>query len=393
MYAKVNSLGLFGLNAFPVDVEIETSKGTPSFDIIGLADTVVKESRERIRSALRASYIAFPISKIIVNLAPADTKKTGSTHDLAIFTALLRVTGNIDADISKSAFIGEVSLNGDVRGINGVLPMVLLAKKEGFTEVFVPASNAFEASVVEGITVYGVNNTSELINHFSGSKPIAPQGAYNVSPEERFDTVDFADVKGQQAAKKALEIAAAGGHNVMMIGAPGSGTFMLIAAMNPCPCGYYGNPNHECRCSKNQVAAYLSRISGPLLDRFDIHVRINPVDYESMTSKRKEESSAAIRERVQKAREIQNQRFKGTEITCNARISDGLIAELCPLSPDAQEALKNVFEKMGLSARGYNRILKLSRTIADMSGSEVIDKVHITQAVQFRTLDRQFWGK
>lgn len=508
MYAKVNSLGLFGLNAFPVDVEIETSKGTPSFDIIGLADTVVKESRERIRSALRASYIAFPISKIIVNLAPADTKKTGSTHDLAIFTALLRVTGNIDADISKSAFIGEVSLNGDVRGINGVLPMVLLAKKEGFTEVFVPASNAFEASVVEGITVYGVNSTSELINHFNGSKPIAPQGAYNVSPEERFDTVDFADVKGQQAAKKALEIAAAGGHNVMMIGAPGSGksmlakrittilpamteaesiettnihsicgildpkmplvtrrpfrsphhtissaglsgggtvphpgeislahngvlfldelpefsrntlevlrqpleertvtisrasgtvtypcSFMLIAAMNPCPCGYYGNPNHECRCSKNQVAAYLSRISGPLLDRFDIHVRINPVDYESMTSKRKEESSAAIRERVQKAREIQNQRFKGTEITCNARISDGLIAELCPLTPDAQEALKNVFEKMGLSARGYNRILKLSRTIADMSGSEVIDKVHITQAVQFRTLDRQFWGK
>ena len=170
-------------------------------------------------------------------------------------------------------------------------------------------------------------------------------------------------------------------------------SFMLIAAMNPCPCGYYGNPNHECRCSKNQVAAYLSRISGPLLDRFDIHVRINPVDYESMTSKRKEESSAAIRERVQKAREIQNQRFKGTEITCNARISDGLIAELCPLTPDAQEALKNVFEKMGLSARGYNRILKLSRTIADMSGSEVIDKVHITQAVQFRTLDRQFWGK
>lgn len=508
MYAKVNSLGLLGLNAFPVDVEIETSKGTPSFDIIGLADTVVKESRERIRAALRAGYINFPLAKIVVNLAPADTKKTGSTHDLAIFTALLCVTGHIDCDISKSAFIGEVSLNGDIRSINGVLPMVLLAKKEGFSSVFVPEGNAFEASVVEGIAVYGVKNTADLIKHFDGSAPIAPHSGYTVLPEERFDTIDFSEVKGQQTAKKALELAAAGGHNVLMIGAPGSGksmlakrintilpamtfdesiettnihsicglldpekplvtrrpfrsphhtisaaglsgggsiphpgeislahngvlfldelpefsrntleilrqpledhsvtisrasgtvtypcSFMLIAAMNPCPCGYYGHPNHECRCSKNQVAAYLSRISGPLLDRFDIHCRINPVDFDSISSKSKEESSEAVRERVQKAREIQLQRFKGTKITCNSAMEDGLIAEMCPLTPAAQDTLRNVFDKMGLSARGYNRILKLSRTIADMNGAEMIDKQHITQAVQFRTLDRQFWGK
>lgn len=508
MYAKVNSLGLFGLNAFPVDVEIETSRGTPSFDIIGLADTVIRESRERIRAALRASYINFPLARIIVNLAPADTKKTGSAHDLAIFTALLCITGNITADISKSAFIGEVSLNGDLRGVNGVLPMVLLAKKEGFTQVFVPEINAYEASVVEGIKVYGVKNTADLIKHFDGSVPIAPQPAYKVREEERFDTVDFSEVKGQKTVKKALEIAAAGGHNVLMIGAPGSGksmmakrittilpgmtfeesvettnvhsicgvldpdtplvtrrpfrsphhtissvglsgggsvphpgeislahngvlfldelaefarptlevlrqpledkkitisresgtvtypcSFMLIAAMNPCPCGYFGHPNHECRCTKNQVTAYLSRISGPMLDRFDIHCRINPVDFESMSSSAKEESSAAIRERVLKAREIQTARFKGTGITCNAGISDGLISEVCPLTDSAKETLKNVFDKMGLSARGYNRILKLSRTIADMSGAEVIDKQHIAGAVQFRTLDRQFWGR
>lgn len=508
MYAKVNSLGLFGLNAFPVDVEIETSKGTPSFDIIGLADTAIKESRERIRSALRASLISFPLNKIIVNLAPADTKKTGSIHDLAIFTALLCVTGNVPADISKSAFIGEVSLNGDVRGVNGVLPMVLLAKKEGFSEVFVPEINAYEASVVEGIKVYGAKNTAELIKHFDGSEPLTPQDKYIVREEQRFDTVDFADVKGQHQAKKALEIAAAGGHNLLMIGAPGSGksmmakrittilpamtfeesiettnvhsicgildpdtplvtsrpfrsphhtissaglsgggsiphpgeislahngvlfldelaefarptleilrqpledkkvtisrasgtvtypcSFMLIGAMNPCPCGYFGSPNHECRCTKPQVAAYLAKISGPMLDRFDIHCRINPVDFESMSSKSKEESSAAIRERVQKAREIQNLRYKGTGITCNAAISDSLISEVCPMTDAARETLKNVFDKMGLSARGYNRILKLSRTIADMTGEEVIDKQHIAQAVQFRTLDRQFWGK
>lgn len=508
MYAKVNSLGLFGLNAFPVVVEIDTSKGTPAFDIIGLADIVVKESRERIRAALRASYINFPIAKVIVNLAPADTKKTGSTHDLAIFAALLSVTGNISCDISDTAFIGEVSLNGDLRGVNGVLPMVLVAKKAGFRRVFVPEINAYEASVVEGIEVYGVGNTAQLIKHFDGSAPLAVQKTYEVKPEQRFDALDFADVKGQQMAKKALEIAAAGSHNVLMIGAPGSGksmlakrintilpamtfeesiettnihsicglldpdmplvtrrpfrsphhtissaglsgggsvphpgeislanngvlfldelaefsrntleilrqpledkkvtisrasgtvtypcSFMLIAAMNPCPCGYYGNPNHECRCSKNQVAAYLSKISGPMLDRFDIHCRINPVDFSSISSVKKEESSAEIRERVQRAREIQNQRYKGTGITCNAAIEDSIINDVCVLTDEARETLRDVFDKMGLSARGYNRILKLARTIADMEAAEVIDRQHVARAVQFRSLDRQFWGK
>ncbi len=506
MFARVRSLGLFGLNAFSVDVEVETSKGTPMFDIVGLADTVVKESRERIRSAMRAAGLAFPIAKVVVNLAPADTKKSGSVHDLAIFMAMLCVQGRINEDISKTAFIGELSLNGDVRPINGVLPMVLLARSEGFESVFVPAENAYEASVVDGIAVYGVESAKDIIKHFDREAVILPERKYVIKQEERFDTVDFADVKGQYAAKKALEYAAAGGHNVLMIGSPGSGksmlakrittilpemtfeesiettnihsvcglvnktsplvtkrpfrsphhtisaaglvgggtiprpgeislaqngvlfldelpefnrqtleilrqpledgkvtisrasgtvtypcTFMLIAAMNPCPCGYYGHPTRECICG-NKRTAYLSKISGPLLDRFDIHIEVPPVEFEHINSSEKEESSARIRERVQAAREIQNRRFKGTGITCNAEITPDILPEVCKMTDKATETLKNVFERMGLSARAYDRILKVARTIADMSGSEVIDKAHVAQAVQFRSLDRKYWS-
>ncbi len=506
MFARVRSLGLFGLNAFSVDVEVETSKGTPMFDIVGLADTVVKESRERIRSAMRAAGLAFPIAKVVVNLAPADTKKSGSVHDLAIFMAMLCVQGRINEDISKTAFIGELSLNGDVRPINGVLPMVLLARSEGFESVFVPAENSYEASVVDGIAVYGVESAKDIIKHFDREAVILPESKYVIKQEERFDTVDFADVKGQYAAKKALEYAAAGGHNVLMIGSPGSGksmlakrittilpemtfeesiettnihsvcgmvnktsplitkrpfrsphhtisaaglagggtiprpgeislahngvlfldelpefnrqtleilrqpledgkvtisrasgtvtypcTFMLIAAMNPCPCGYYGHPTRECICG-NRRAAYLSKISGPLLDRFDIHIEVPPVEFEHINSSEKEESSARIRERVQAAREIQNRRFKGTGITCNAEITPDILPEVCKMTDKATETLKNVFERMGLSARAYDRILKVARTIADMSGSEVIDKAHVAQAVQFRSLDRKYWS-
>lgn len=507
MFAKVRSLGLFGLNAFSVDVEIDTSRGTPQFDIVGLADVVVKESRERIRSALKAAGVAFPLAKVIVNLAPANTKKSGSVHDLAIFMALLCVTGTISEDLSGTAFIGELSLNGDVRPINGVLPMVLLARKEGFESVFVPADNAYEASVVDGITVYGVENTRQLIGHFSRESVILPQSKYVVKPEERFDTVDFAEVKGQYAAKKALEYAAAGGHNVLMIGSPGSGKsmlakrittilpemtfeesiettnvhsvsglvdknaplvtkrpfrsphhtvsaaglagggnipqpgeislahngvlfldelpefnrmtleilrqpleeqsvtisrasgkatypcrFMLIAAMNPCPCGYFGHPTRECICGEKKQSAYISKISGPLLDRFDIHVEVPPVEFEHINSSEKEESSAEIRERVQAARELQRERFKGTGISCNAGITPDILSEVCKMTDKATETLKNVFEKMGLSARAYDRILKVARTIADMNSSEMIDKPHIAQAVQFRSLDRKYWS-
>jgi len=507
MFSKINSLGLFGLNAFPVDVEIEISKGIPLFEIVGLGDLVVRESRERIRSALRASEITFPLSRVMVNLAPADTKKSGSVHDLAITVALLKIIGYINDELNESAFIGEVSLNGDVRSVNGVLPMTLLAKKEGMKNIYVPADNAFEASVVEGINVYGVKSVSDLVKHFDGAEKIVPNGRYVPKEEEFFNDLDFADVKGQQNAKKALEIAAAGGHNALLIGTPGSGksmlakrmpsilpamtfeesiettnihsisgmidkdtplitkrpfrsphhtispaglsgggsiprpgeislahngllfldelaefarptleilrqpledqkvtisrvsgtvtypcSIMLIAAMNPCPCGYYGHPTRKCICSKNQVANYLSRISGPMLDRFDLHIEVAPVEFDHISSKEKEESSAIIRERVQRARLLQHERYKGTSITCNARITSDVLHEICPLTDDALSLLKTVFERMGLSARAYDRILKVSRTVADMEKSEVIQKQHIAQAVQYRSLDRKYWS-
>lgn len=507
MFAKINSLGLFGLNAFHVDVEIDISRGTPVFDVVGLPDLVVKESRERIRSALRSCKIAMPVARITVNLAPADTKKSGSVHDLAILIAILKAMDYIHTDIDNSSFIGEVSLNGDIRAVNGVLPMVLLAKQNGIKSVYVPFDNAYEASVVDGIEVYGVRTVAQIIEHFSGLTEIQKQSKYIIPPTSYYGDLDFADVKGQPIAKRALEIAAAGGHNALLIGSPGSGksmlakrmpsilpamtfdesiattnihsisglinkdtplvtvrpfrsphhtistaglagggsiphpgeislanngllfldelaefdrrtleilrqpledqevtisrvsgtitypaSIMLIAAMNPCPCGFFGHPKRKCICNSKQVANYLSKVSGPLLDRFDLHIEVAPVEFEHISSNVKEESSEIVRERVQAARKIQTDRFEGTSITCNARITPNKLQELCPMDDDAISLIKDVFDKMGLSARAYDRILKVARTIADMSSIEVIKKSHIAQAVQYRSLDRKYWS-
>lgn len=507
MFAKVSSLGLFGLNAFHVDVEIDISRGNPQFDIVGLPDAVVRESRERIRAALRACSINFPVAQVMVNLAPADTKKSGSVHDMAIFMAVLKAMRMIDSETDGCSFIGEISLNGDIRHINGVLPMVMLAREEGVRSVFVPADNAAEASVIEGIDVYGVSNAEELIRHFRGQALLRPTERY-IPPEAAYtDTLDFADVRGQQFAKKALEIAAAGGHNALLIGSPGSGksmlakrmpsilpaltfdealettkihsisglltpdqpiittrpfrsphhtissaglagggsiphpgevslahngvlfldelaefdrrtleilrqpledrrvtiarssgtvtypcTIMLIGAMNPCPCGYYGHPKRKCTCSPNKVAMYLSKISGPLLDRFDLHIEVAPVEFDDLSAKTAEESSAEIRRRVVAARQIQTDRFAGTRITCNALITADKLQEMCPMDDDALALIKGVFDKLGLSARAYDRILKVARTIADLDSSEVIKKNHIAAAVQYRSLDRKYWN-
>ena len=508
MFASINSLGLLGLNAFPVYVEIESSKGLPAFDMVGLADAAVRESRERIRSAFRCCGLNFPTGHIMVNLAPADVKKSGSVHDLAIAVALLRVMGfSDDKSLKKSAFIGEVSLSGEIRAVQGVLPMTILAQRLGLEEIYVPADNVREASVVEGIRCYGVNSIGELVFHLSGKAEIVPAEVFKSEKESFFGNMDFADVKGQTAAKKALEVAAAGGHNALMIGSPGSGksmlakrmpsilpamtfeesiettnihsvaglldkdyplvtvrpfrsphhtvsaaglagggsvpkpgeislahngllfldelaefsrpaleilrqpledqqvtisrvsgsitypsSFMLIGAMNPCPCGYYGHPTRKCICSQKQVSNYLNRISGPLLDRFDIHLEVAPVEFSDLSSNTKEEPSAAIRERVQRARDIQNKRYAGTGVTCNARITPDMLHEVCPMTDGAKDLLENVFDRLGLSARAYDKIMKVSRTAADMDGCEVIDKRHIALAVQYRSLDRKYWN-
>lgn len=507
MFAKVRSFGFFGISSFEVEVEVDASRGMPSFNIVGLPDTAIKESKDRIRSALKAIAIKFPILSIMVNLAPADTKKSGSVHDMAILVAILKATNIINENTDDSAFIGEVSLNGRIRHINGVLAMVMKAYESGIKNIFVPKENAFEASVVEGINVYAVESVEELIDHFCNIKYIKIQEKY-IPPETEYDEIiDFSDVKGQYATKFALEIAAAGGHNVMMIGSPGSGksmlakriptilpplsfresiettnihsiaglldkntpiitkrpfrsphhtissagltgggTFphpgeislahngvlfldefaefekhtieamrqpiedgyvtisrvsgtvvypcsvMLIGAMNPCPCGYYGHPTHKCTCPSNKVRAYLSKLSGPVIDRFDLHVDVAPVNFDDMSSVEKGESSKEIRERVIRARKIQLERFKGTNIKCNAQIPASGIQKYCIMDDSAFQKLKQVFEKMDFSGRSYNKILMVSRTIADLENSELITKRHISQAVQFRSLDRKYWN-
>ena len=506
MFTKVSGLGLFGLNAFPVEVEVDISRGQPCFEIDGLPDAVIKESRDRIRAAMRSCGINFPVASVMVNLAPADMKKSGSVHDTAILMAILRAMRMIEEIPDGTAFIGELSLNGDVRRVNGVLPMVMLAREIGLKSVFVPEGNAREASVISGIDIYSVSNAEQLILHFRGEELMTPCEHY-IPPEAAYnETLDFADVKGQQFAKKALEIAAAGGHNALLIGAPGSGksmlakrmpsilppltfeealettkihsisglldpdtpiitkrpfrsphhtissaglagggsipqpgeislahngllfldelaefdrrtleimrqpledrrvtiarasgtvtypcTIMLIGAMNPCPCGYYGHPTRKCICSMKKVTSYLSKISGPLLDRFDLHIDVAPVAYGDLSARTSEESSADIRRRVMAARAIQEERFRGTSITCNALITPNRLQKMCPMDDGAETMMKDVFDKLGLSARAYDRILKVARTIADLNSCEVISRRHVAAAVQYRSLDRKYW--
>ncbi len=508
MFAQISGLGLFGLNAFQVDVEIDISRGQPQFDIVGLPDVAVKESRDRIRAAMRSCDIAFPVASVMINLAPADTKKSGSSHDLAMFMAILcamRMVNDIPRDC---AFVGELSLGGGVRHVPGVLPMVMLAREKGIKKVFVPAGNALEASVLNDIEIYPVNNVSELIDHFRGVKKLTPCKQYIPSAAAYDDPLDFADVKGQPVAKKALEIAAAGGHNALLIGTPGCGKsmlakrmpsilpplsfeealettkihsicnmltneepivtrrpfraphrsisqvgfigggsiphpgeiskahngllfldeiaefdkynieqlrqpledssitivrssgsvsypckIMLIGAMNPCPCGYYGHPTRKCTCTTKKILAYRSKISGPIMDRIDLHIELSPVTYSDLRSDKKEESSAEVRKRVIAAREIQAERFKGTSIVCNAHIPAGKIHQWCKITSEADDLLRSIYERLNISARSHDKILKVARTIADLENAEIIGRKHIAAAVQFRSLDRDIMSE
>ena len=501
MVVTVRSLGLNGIAGYAVSAECFLSGGLPAFDIVGLPDAAVREARERVRAAVKNCGARFPVSRITVNLAPAGQKKAGTVYDLPIFVGLLSAGGELPPPPADAAFIGELSLTGALRGVTGVLPMALAARDAGVKQLFVPAENAAEATLAEGLTVYGVTDVGALVGHLRGQTPLSPAPAW-APAEDDAPMPDLRDVMGQENVKRALEIAAAGGHNLLMIGSPGAGKsmlakrlpsilpdmsreealavsgiwsvagltdpkrplltrrpfraphhtasaaalagggpllrpgeislahngvlfldelpefhrdvlealrqpleegevtvarsggtlhlparFQLVCAMNPCRCGWRGHPSGRCTCSDREVEKYVEKISGPLLDRIDLHVSVPSVDYESMRRKETPESSTDVKRRVDAARAIQTERFAGTGVTCNAHMPAPMIGEFCRLDGAGEALMRSAFERMGLTARSHDRILRVARTIADLDGAEAIGPEHLAEAIQFRNTD------
>ncbi len=501
MLAKVTSCALVGLEGATVQVEVDISPGLPSFTIVGLPDKAVQESRERVRAAIKNSGFPFPMKRLTVNLAPADLPKEGPAYDLPIAIGLLNATQPMTEDMRASLFVGELSLDGKVCHVDGVLPMTMAARDSGHERIYVPAVDAPEAALVERIHVIPAESLVQLVKHLQGEEKISPyQPDPSLLASKRPEySIDFAHIRGQEHVKRALEVAAAGGHNLLMSGPPGAGktllaralptilptmalqealevtkiysvggllppntplvtqrpfrsphhtishaglvgggtwpkpgeislahhgvlfldelpefghrvlevmrqpmedrvvtisrakttltfpaNFMLVAAMNPCPCGYYGDPVKQCTCSPSIVIRYQKRISGPLLDRIDIHVEVPRVEYDKLASDTPLENSESIRARVEIARERQRRRFAGTRLTCNADMGPAEIREYCPLDEAGRSLLRSAMYQLQMSARAFHRILKLARTIADLAGEERITTSHLAEAIQYR---------
>lgn len=511
MLARINSYALNGLSGYRVVVEVDIHMGVPNFDVVGLPDTAVKEARERVRSAIKNSGYDFSPRRITANLAPAHTKKEGPNFDLAIALGMLCATEQAGVDennkplstCSEYMFLGELSLSGAVTKINGVMPMLISAREQGIKKVVIPSANANEAKYIRGIDVYSVRTLRDAVAILDGAAVVPIEKCDIILGGKARSAEDMQYVKGQFAAKRALEIAAAGGHNILMRGAPGGGKtmlakclsgilpdmteeealettkihsvagildsesgivttrpfrsphhttskialtgggasakpgeisyahngvlfldelpeyprnvleilrqpledgvitvsravrsveyladFMLVASMNPCPCGYYGSQSHECTCSPSQIQKYMSRISGPLLDRIDLHIDVDEVKYDDLTNESDTECSAVVKRRVDAARAIQTERYKGSSVHCNAQMTSEMLKRFCKLDPSGERIMQNAFDKLGLSARAYTHILKVARTIADLEGKSDISAANVAEAIMYRSLDK-----